>query len=378
MSKKKISIIFFVLLAGIIAVGSCNPNPDDIKPEEDDKGIDLTDIPYDPVEYEIKVPSTYPPMPQPEDNIATIDGVELGRYLFYDPILSLDSTISCASCHQQDLFFTDGKAVSQGVGGATGTRSSMSLVDVGYNVNGLLWDGRVRTLEEQALEPIILPHEMNNTWETVEERLRKHRFYPEMFRRAFGIPNSEEIDKSLVVKAIAQFERTIVSSGEAKWDKVKAPGSNFIFDDDELEGKLMYFDEVVELPDAECGHCHNGFLFSTNQYFNNGIDTVDNLWDFPDLGLGKLTGDSLDNGKFRAPTLRNVLYTAPYMHDGRFNTIEDVMRHYNDGGHNALNTDVNIHPLGLTEKQVEQVIEFLKTMSDTSIIHNKNYSNPFE
>ncbi len=370
------SRLFFVaVLFLLLYVHSCTKDPDN-GPVNGDK--DLTSISYNPLEYDIVVPPNFPPMPQPGDNIATIDGVELGRYLFYDPILSVDSTVSCATCHKQELYFTDGLALSEGVNGARGTRSSMSLVNVGYFDNGLLWDGRAKTLEEQVLDPVILPHEMNNTWEEVESRLRGHAYYPEMFRTAFGIKRASEINRDLVAKAIAQFERTIVSTGKSKWDKVRAPGSNFIFDDDELEGKMMFFDEVMELPDAECGHCHNGFLFATNQYFNNGIDTVDNLMGFPDYGRGLVTGDTLDNGKFRATSLRNVLYTAPFMHDGRFNSIEDVMKHYNSGGHNALNTDVNIHPLGLTEKQVEQVITFLMTLSDTSLLSVEKYSSPFK
>ncbi len=363
-----------LIVVGICVFYACKDDP--IEPAVD--GVDLSGIPYNPEPYEIKVPPNFPPMPQPEDNIATIAGVKLGRFLFYDPILSLDSTISCASCHKQELYFTDGLAIAEGINGLKGRRSSMSLVNVGYYNNGLFWDGRVSSLEEQALQPIIDPVEMGNTWENVEERLRRHPMYQKLFRKAFGISYSSEISIEMVAKAIAQFERTIVSTGNSKWDRVKAPGSTVLFTDDELEGKLMYFDDVPELPDAECGHCHISFRFTTNQYKNNGIDTVDNLLGFPDLGRGAVTGDTLDNGQFRIPTLRNVLFTAPYMHDGRFKTIEDVMRHYNSGGHNALNTGVNIHPLGLNEKQIGQIIAFLKTLSDTSLLNVEKYSNPFQ
>lgn len=372
---KTLGKIFYCFILTVILLSGCrNEKAEPI----DNNGRDLSDIPYNPEPYEIVVPPNFPPMPQPEDNIATEAGVRLGRFLFYDPILSIDSTISCSSCHKQELYFTDGRAVSIGVDGLTGRRSAMSLVNVGYYDNGLFWDGRVATLEEQALHPIKDPVEMNNTWENVEMRLRKHTSYPEMFRRAFGITSSDEITRELVTKAIAQFERTIVSTGNSKWDRIHAPGSTVIFSDKELEGKLMYFDEVPELPDAECGHCHTGFLFTTNLYRNNGIDTVDNLLDFDDYGRGEVTGNKLDNGKFRIPTLRNVLYTAPYMHDGRFKTIDAVLKHYNSGGHNAINTGINIHPLGLSEQQIDQILAFLKTLSDTSLVNIERYSNPFK
>ena len=158
---------------------------------------DLTDIPYEPVDYELVVPCGFPTMEIPADNPLTVDGVQLGRFLFYDPILSADSTMSCASCHLPSGVFTDNLAVSTGIDGIAGTRSSMSLLNVGYFYNGLFWDGRASTLEEQALLPVEDPIEMHNTWPNVVAKLQVHENYPKMFRKAFGI-DEQNISKRWV------------------------------------------------------------------------------------------------------------------------------------------------------------------------------------
>ena len=212
MNKFNTVIVVFILFA----ISCCKPDPVDPPPEV---GDDLTNIPYNPVDYVIEVPEGFPEMEIPADNPMTMDGVELGRFLFWDPILSADKTMSCGSCHFPAGGFTDTLAVSVGIDGIPGRRSSMALENVGYFYNGLFWDGRAATLEDQALLPVEDPIELHHKWVDIVEEFKTHDFYPEMFRKAFGISNTSEITKELAAKAIAQFERTMVSSGQAKFDQ---------------------------------------------------------------------------------------------------------------------------------------------------------------
>jgi len=318
-------------------------------------------------------------MPIPDENLLTKEGIELGRFLFYDPILSEDSTIACASCHLQEGVFTDLSSVSTGINGLQGDRSAMTILNVGFYNNGLFWDGRIETLEALVIDPVENPIEMHEDWPDIEEKLKVHKEYPDRIRKAFGISKTEEIDRSHVTKSIAQFMRTIVSQGNSKFDRVFYGDGTVIFSDAELNGYDMFFDISPDLPDAECAHCHNEPLFTTNQYFNNGIqETMDGVNGFKDPGRGLITGIPFDNGKMRAPSLRNIALTAPYMHDGRFQTLEEVINHYNSGGHPAPNVDPLIRPLGLSEEQKSDLLAFLNTLTDTTILSNNAYSNPFE
>lgn len=353
---------------------SCKKNNNPTTP----KFQDLSDISYSPIPVDLPILDPLPQMTIPEDNPLTEDGIALGRFLFYDPILSGNEKMACADCHLPKGGFTDNLAVSTGVDGITGLRSSMSLINAGYFTKGLFWDGRIQTLEEQALLPVEDVIELHNEWENVEEKLREHTDYPTRFRKAFGINTTEGITKELAVKAIAQFERSLVSAN-SKYDRV-IRGEAFFDTDDELMGFDLFFDEPNGLPDAECGHCHNAPLFTVNQYFNNGIDSVASLEDFKDKGLGAITNNPFDNGKFRAPSLRNIALTAPYMHDGRFETLEEVIDHYNEGAHFADNIDplIMTKGLGLTDQHKKALIAFLHTLTDTSFVNNPAYQNPFE
>ena len=341
--------------------------------EPGDLDRDLTDIPYDPVSYEPEIPEGFPILEQPEDNMMTLDGVILGRHLFYDPILSVDSTVSCSTCHLPELSFTDQLAKSIGVNGET-PRSSMSLLNVGFYYNGLFWDGRSPNLEEQAIHPIEDVIEMDNSWDEVVTRLKRSDLYPELFRKAFGIDNSSMISRDLATKAMAQFERSLISSGNSKFDKVMR--GEAVFTDQELLGFDIFFDTDPELPDGECFHCHAAPLFTNNDFMNNGLVPADSFDAFPDKGRGAITGDFIDNGKFRVPTLRNIEYTAPYMHDGRLETLEEVMVHYNSGGQVSEGKDALIVPLGLTDEQVEAVLAFLTTLNDEDFNNDDRYSDP--
>lgn len=374
-SSPKYTFLFFILFflfackKGDQPIATTNPPIPEFR--------DLTDISYNPVPVDLDIPDPLPPMDIPADNPLTKEGVELGRFLFYDPILSGNKTMACANCHLPEGGFTDNLAVSKGVDGSVGLRSSMSLLNAGYVTKGLFWDGRIQTLEEQALLPVEDVIELHSEWETVEERLKNHNDYPTRFRKAFGINHAGEITKELAVKAIAQFERSLVSAN-SKYDRVIRKEA--FFEEDELNGFELFFDVPNDLPDAECGHCHNAPLFTVNQYFNNGLDSVASLEGFKDKGLGAITNNLFDNGKFRAPTLRNIALTAPYMHDGRFQTLEEVIDHYNEGAHFADNIDplIATKGLGLSEQHKKDLIAFLHTLTDTSFVNNPAFQNPFE
>lgn len=355
-------------------------------------GTDLRDIEYAPTAYEVVDPVGFPKMEIPEDNHMTEEGIQLGRMLFFDPILSVDSTISCASCHKINSAFSDGMAISPGVNGLMGRRNSMPLINIGYVNAELFWDGRVASLEEQALHPIEDPVEMADVWENVEEKVRSHPSYPALFRKAFGVEFSGEIERDHVTKAIAQFERTLVSAN-SKWDEWKYKGGSqtpLFFSDKEAEGFVLYFDfdengnqigGIATGETAHCSHCHEGPMLGSNRYENNGLDDVETLNDFTDKGRGDVTGKTIDNGTFRAVSLRNIALTAPYMHDGRFQTLKEVVEHYNSGAHYADNiTQGSIIPTGLQldEGQVDALVAFLHTFTDTSYYDNPAFQNPFE
>ena len=319
-------MLSYLLFLLIITLGCC----------DDPVGVDLTEITYAPEAYTPVIPANFPPLEVPEDNPLTVQGIDLGRHLFFDSILSADSTMSCSSCHLPQGNFTDNLAISKGIDDIAGERSSMTLLNVAFSNTGLFWDGEINTLEEQALLPVEDPIELHDTWPNVESKLRRHADYPAMFRKAFGIEDESEITKELAANAIAQFERIMISSGDSKYDRV-INGTD-VFTDLELDGHDIFFDVNEDVTrHAECGHCHNAPLFTTNEFFNNGLDEVNDLKDFSDLGRGAVTDKLFDMGTFKVPTLRNIEFSAPYMHDGRFATLDEVIDHYVTGGKHADN-----------------------------------------
>jgi cytochrome c peroxidase len=331
-------------------------------------------IGYNPTPYALDIPMTLPAMPQPPDNPLTVEGIALGRKLFYDPILSGDSTQSCASCHAQVFGFTDsGKRFSKGIDQLEGNRNSMPLINLGYNL-GFFWDGRENSLESQALRPVENPIEMHETWTNAICKIMNLPDYRHAFYKAFG---AKDITPTEVTKAIAQFERTMVS-GKSKFDLALQPGSGVFLSDDEYAGYLMFTTE-----EADCFHCHqfNANLFNDNVLHNNGLDSIVNTSDFVDIGYGAITQNPYDNGKFRTPTLRNIALTAPYMHDGRFSTLEQVVDHYSHGIKPSPSLDPTIaSKFGtgkhFTDQQKQNLIAFLHTLTDTTFINNPAFSKP--
>lgn len=314
----------------------------------------------------------------PTSNPLTVEGVALGRLLFYEKMLSSDNTISCASCHKQKFAFADSLAFSNGVKGGKTTRNSPSLSNVAWE-KAFFWDGRASSLEDQVHFPVENPPEMGSTLQEGVQKLSATTTYPPLFKKAFG---SETITSDRIVNAIAQFERTIISSG-SRFDQFLA-GNHNALTTQEQNGYILFSTHPIpeqNVRGGNCGDCHGGFLLSFGSFANNGLDSV-----FTDEGYGGFTGKQEDMGKFKIPSLRNIELTAPYMHDGRFQTLEEVMNHYNEHivvsptlsplmyASNTVNGGIS---LDLTSEEIQDILAFLKTLTDTSFINNPNFSDPF-
>lgn len=306
--------------------------------------------------YDIPTPYGFPNMIIPSNNPTTVEGVKLGEKLFKDPILSANNTLACIDCHIQSAAFSDPNQFSTGIDNIQGNRQASALINIGWH-NSFNWDGSASTLEDQAFEPVTNPIEMHNTWINVENTLNNSEEYRNLFREAFNI---QYIDSTHIVMAIAQFERTLISVN-SKFDKYL--NGEIQLSPSELNGYAIFNSEK-----ADCFHCHGTQMFTDNLFHNNGIDTEP----FIDLGLGEVTEDLSDYGKFKTPTLRNIEFTSPYMHDGRFSTLEEVIEHYDNGGHYSSTIDPLMKKLGigllLTNQEKQDLIAFLLTLSDTEFI----------
>jgi cytochrome c peroxidase len=306
----------------------------------------------------------FPRLLVPADNPLSRQGVALGRRLFYDPILSGDSTLSCAGCHVQSFAFSDrGTRFSTGIDGISGSRNAPALVNPGWSPKQF-WDGRMPDLERQALEPVPNPIEMHLDWDEGVRRLQRHAEYPELFRRTFG---STTVTPQRVGAAIAQFERTLVSN-RSRYDRFLRRETTLSAS--ELRGYVLFNTEA-----GDCFHCHLEGLFTDRGFRNNGLDSM-----FTDPGLSAVTNNPNDRGKFKSPTLRNVALTAPYMHDGRFATLEEVLDHYNRGGSYSPTVDPLIRVgrgLGLTAQDKADIIAFLHTLTDSSFVTDSTLASPF-
>jgi cytochrome c peroxidase len=333
---------------------------------------------YETTPYSMNIPSHFPDMPIPADNPMTVEGVFLGRKLFYEKRLSLDNTISCASCHAPTKGFSDDRQFSPGVNGTLGRRHSMALVNLGWQ-QFFFWDGRAKTLEDQILHPVPDPLEMHLEWKEAHKRLNNDLEYKRLFMKAFG---TQQIDSTHVAKAIAQFLRTMISAN-SKYDVMYKYANNMPLSATETQiyqtvsiEEWAGFDLFQSLNGADCFHCHNGALMQVQRFSNNGLDAT-----FTDLGRGGVTGNASENGKFKIPSLRNIEYTAPYMHDGRFNTLDEVINHYS----HQIKITPTIDPMiefafqgGVQLDANEKALlkAFLLTMTDHSFFSNPNFSDP--
>ncbi|MCB0737258.1 MAG: c-type cytochrome [Bacteroidetes bacterium] len=316
--------------------------------------------------------------PIAEDNPLTIQGVKLGRMLFYEKKLSADNSQACATCHMQEFAFSDTAKFSEGVRGLKGKRQAMAAFNMAWNTNEFFWDGRAHLLRDQSLKPIQDELEMDETLENVVKKLEAEQDYKDQFKRAFG---TEEITAERMSLAMEQFMNSIVSNN-SKYDQYKKGQATLTESED--RGRKLFFTEYNPFfPDdsgADCAHCHGGDNFENDQYMNNGINAEA---DITDIGRKKVTEDENDLGKMKVPTLRNVEVTHPYMHDGRFATLEQVVEHYNSGIKPSSTLDGALEQtrekgLMLTDQDKQDLVAFLKTLTDKTLLENEAYSDPFE
>ncbi len=367
---KKLTYTF--LLVGVSLLSACS-NDDPVEP------VPCDDCPAGdfPTPYSLKLPPLFAsqtkPINIPTDNPLTVEGIALGKRLFFEKKLSINNSISCASCHDPANSFNDrGNAVSFGAVGQPGIINAMPLVNLIY-AEKFNWNGSANSLEEQALTPVTHPLEMMETWLNVEQKLKAIPSYVNDFSRAF--PN-QQLDSITITKALAQFERTLVS-GNSPADNYFGALSGIVptgrvLTAEEIRGFEVFDDQER----GDCGHCHGG-RFNPNwtefTFQNNGLDLN------PDSGLAAVTKQPFDVGKFKVPSLRNLIYTAPYMHDGRFNTLEEVVEFYmSDVNRNSPNLSpdmihrqgANGHQIALTPQEKSDLIAFLKALSDEEFVNN--------
>jgi cytochrome c peroxidase len=377
MKKQKLQI-FTLLISCLLLLTGC--------PE-------VVEEPFSATPYTLSIPRYFPTnLHIPKDNPLTVEGIELGRHLFYDERLcgylgdNPDSMMSCATCHVQannfdvgmnNPRFPDGKTF--GLSGKPTPHSTMPLVNLVFNHEGYFWNGMIhetnptvqqRSLEDIVLMGIIAPHEMNSTPERAVHALQQNPKYPALFKKAFG---TEEVNILRIQKAIAQFVRTLVS-GNSKFDKYLR--GELQLTDAEMRGYLLFSTEEG----ADCFHCHGGDgtpLFTTNLFYNNALSG-----DFNDpRDRYAVTKNEQDRGAYRAPSLRNCLVSPPYMHDGRFKTIEEVLEFYNFSLQNSPYVSPLMHKLEqggacLTPPQIADLKAFLNTLTDEDFLTNPKFSKP--
>ncbi|MCZ4243712.1 cytochrome-c peroxidase [Pedobacter punctiformis] len=334
-----------MLFLSIALMYACSKNEGELKPEE--KSVIF------------ERPSNFPdPAYNFENNMLTKAGFALGKKLFYEARLSADKSVSCGSCHQQFAAFTQlDHKVSHGVNNCQGKRNTPPLVNLAWQ-KAFFWDGGVKNLETSPLNAITDACEMGTDLETIVAFLKSTAPYLALFKQAFG---STEINSQLILKSITQFTGVLVSA-HSRYDKVIRKETGSVFTDAEQKGYNLFKEK--------CASCHKEPFFTDFDYKSNGLDIIST-----DEGRAHITGINSDKGKFRVPTLRNIEYTSPYMHDGRFYSLDEVLEHYNSG----IKASENLDPLlkngiPLSEPEKEQIKAFLKTLTDYEFIKNTLYS----
>lgn len=314
------------------------------QPEEQDTAM--------PFPLLMELPNGFPEVPEPDDNHFTTQRWQLGKKLFFDPILSVDASISCASCHQPDLAFSDHQAFSKGVEQRLGNRNSPSLANLAYHPY-FTREGGVPTLEMQILVPIQEHNEFDFNILLIAERMRQDSTYVQMAWDAY----EREPDPYVITRSLACFERSLLS-GNSSYDQHERGESNL--PPDALRGKALFFSERTQ-----CSSCHSGFNFTDYRFANNGLYSQ-----YPDEGRFRLTGNEQDMAVFKVPSLRNVELTAPYMHDGSLATLADVVAHYNSGGEDHPNKSPLLQPLFLSAQEQNDLVTFLAHLTDHSFVEN--------
>jgi cytochrome c peroxidase len=294
--------------------------------------------------YDLRVPRGLKAPHIPEDNALTAAKIELGKQLYFDPRLSRDDTVSCASCHDPNKGWSNGERFATGVGGQKGGRSAPTIINSAYQ-HLQFWDGRADELEGQALGPIQNPIEMNMTLEEVVAKLQKIGGYRDQFKQVFGT----DVDSAGIAKAIAAFERTVLS-GDAPYDRFAAADKSALSQAAQ-RGYKVFFNR------GHCSACHAGPNFTDGAFHNIGVGMDDAK---PDAGRETISSLLGDRGAFKTPTLREIARTAPYMHDGRFKTLEEVVDYYDKGGTANDQLDEEIYALQLSAQEKADLVAFLK------------------
>ena len=355
-----LSFALMLLIAGISSV-SCKKDAEETPTPE---------TPYTPTPYTLRVPTGWTTPVIPDFNPTTVVGIRLGRMLFYDDILSMNGR-SCSSCHHPDKSYSTPLFITSG-----GESISVPpLINLAWNTD-FEWYGQVAHMDHVPLGDFT-PEFFDPNMDTIVARIKAHPLYPRYFYEAFNVKDvgaisSDEL-KLKASYAIIQFVRTIISDS-SKYDRVMRHQTAFT--PEEMHGSTIYYTEA-----GDCFHCHGTPLLTNNVMTNNGLDTV---FTGENRGFINVTGRPTDLGKFSAPTLRNIELTAPYMHDGRFQTLEEVIEFYNSGVHwNSPNIDPIMtkpfkeYGLMLSAQDKADLIAFLKTFTDTTVIHNPEYISPF-
>ncbi len=337
MNKNLLLFIFFIGISSLLCSVKFKPN-DEI--------------------HLFSIPENWP-IPVYDFNKMPLDSkiIDLGRHLFYDPILSLDNSVSCSSCHLSFTAFTHvDHALSHGIGDRIGTRNSPVLINLAWNKH-FMWDGAINHLEVQAIAPITHPSEMGEDLLNVLAKLKQSKKYPSKFFHAFG---DSTISSKQLLLALTQFQLTLVSAN-SKYDKVKRKEE--IFTKQEKSGYKLF--------QKHCASCHTEPLLTSGEFENNGLP-IDNTLN--DLGRGKITQNPSDNYTFKVPTLRNIEFSFPYMHDGRFKSLNEVIEHYSSGISHTPNLSSKLkNGINLTSNQKVDIIAFLLTLTDKEFLFNPDY-----
>jgi cytochrome c peroxidase len=304
----------------------------------------------------LSIPKGFPSPEFPIDNAFTTERFELGKRLFYDPILSADSSISCASCHSPHFAFSDTVALSLGVAGRFGNRNAPTLANVAYHPH-YTREGGIPTLEMQIQVPIQEHNEFDFNIILIAERLNANASYVAMSQSAYG----REPDAFVITRSLACFERALIS-GNSAYDKYQN-GDNYALNEAQLRGKALFFSDKTN-----CSACHGGFNFTDYAFENNGL-----YENYADPGRFRLTNIEGDRALFKVPSLRNIAVTAPYMHDGSLATLDDVLTHYNNGGAGHVNESDLVRPLGLSNAEISELKAFLITLTDIYFIDNEHF-----
>ncbi|TGM57042.1 MbnH family di-heme enzyme [Leptospira adleri] len=392
-----ISFIFLIRCgSGILPI-----DPFKKKESKNNDALLLFLLPQD--SYVWNLPNGFPIPLVPASNPMTQAKVDLGRFLFFDKRISGNQTQSCGSCHKQSKAYTDGLANAIGSTGDVHPRNSQGIINVAYNLRQTWVNPNLRNLEDQMLVPIFGEHPVElglaNRENEMLDRLRADNRYQAMFASAF--PGGDPFSTTNVVKAIASFERTLIS-GRSPYDKYLYDGDVSALGNSTQRASILRGAQIFSSEKGECFHCHGGFNFSTTSvhvgtvteevsFHNNGLYNIGGNGSYPtgNQGLFEFTGLASDKGKFRAPSIRNIELTAPYMHDGSIDTLENVVEHYNNGGRNVTSgpnigdgrTNPNknnfVFAIGLTAGEKTDLVNFLKSLTDTEFVNNVKNSDPF-